>query len=619
MSREVIVLKKYDIDNLYDTIFDESFLIRYGYYDVEMRKLGSSPSEEDDFDEKYGNHDSFYLKLLNLRELEKLNVLDDLRKYYNFKKIQQNVDTEAIYFNIPKNNYVRREYKMPNLYSYLELVFFIVDNKNEFIDIFKNNKYSTSKFFNMLDFNFGFTKKIEKRLLFGGTSILSLDLSNFYHTLYTHSIPWVVQGKQNSKKNRSEGFANNLDRIIQQCQYGETHGIPTGSMATRIIAEYYMCHIDLKMENKEYKYSRYVDDIKFPYTSDSDRESFLMEFNNLCREYNLVLNDKKTEINTFPFEKNNQKLAIFSYFDTLTEYSRCNTWIKKISEFIEYCLSEESNNNKGAIKCIFSVPINKFKNLKISGEVLNNIFTSREDVTNFNLFEQFLDVSLKDSRLTNKFIQFTEQLINLGVEKESLKKISKTYFVENQALFIKKLKTSKENGWNQEVYQILLYVVIFEVEVLITRQMLEEILDSELDDYSKCLSVILWLKKDCDNLILLQKLEEMLKSIHNTYERYSVRMQEKYWLLRYFIYYLIDQRVIEPSIISKYFTMFQKDINGNYESELHKGYALATSYSFEMGREMNTGRKNINKFYERLLSKNIALVHLGQNQDFKYM
>ncbi len=154
------MLKKYDIDNLYDTIFDESFLIRYGYYDVEMRKLGSSPSEEDDFDEKYGNHDSFYLKLLNLRELEKLNVLDDLRKYYNFKKIQQNVDTEAIYFNIPKNNYVRREYKMPNLYSYLELVFFIVDNKNEFIDIFKNNKYSTSKFFNMLDFNFGFTKKL---------------------------------------------------------------------------------------------------------------------------------------------------------------------------------------------------------------------------------------------------------------------------------------------------------------------------------------------------------------------------------------------------------------------------------------------------------------------------
>lgn len=188
------------MNELYDTIFDEAFLIRYGYYDVKMKRLESTSVEDDDLDERYGNPDSFYLKLLNLRELEILNKFNDLRIYYNFDKIKKNVDTEAIYFNIPKSNYIRREYKMPNLYSYLELVFFMVDNKNEFIDIFKDNGYSTSKFFNLLSFDFSFTKKIEKRLLFGGTNILSLDLSNFYHTLYTHSIPWVVNGKQESKK-----------------------------------------------------------------------------------------------------------------------------------------------------------------------------------------------------------------------------------------------------------------------------------------------------------------------------------------------------------------------------------------------------------------------------------
>lgn len=614
-----LVLKKYDINNLYDTIFDESFLIRYGYYDVKMKRLESPKVEEDDFDERYGDPDSFYLKLLNLRELEKLNVLDDLRIYYNFDKIKKNVDTEAIYFNIPKNNYIRREYKMPNLYSYLELVFFMVDNKKEFIDIFKDNKYSTSKFFNVLDFNFAFTKKIEKRLLFGGTNILSLDLSNFYHTLYTHSIPWVVHGKQASKINRRDGFANNLDSIIQQCQYGETYGIPTGNIASRIIAEFYMCHIDLKLENKKYKYSRYVDDIKFPYTSDSERESFLMEFNTLCREYNLVLNDKKTEVNTFPFENNKQKIEIFSYFDSLNIYSKVSTWIKKINEFLECCLGEESNKNKGAIKCLFSVPINKFKNLKISEEVLNKVFTSREKVTDFNLFEQFLDVSLKDSRLTNKFIHFTEQLIDLGVEKEKLKVIAKKYFKENKDLFRKRLQISKENGWNQEVYQILLYVVIFEEKELITKHMLKKILESELDDYSKCLSVILWLKKEYKVPELLNILERELRLIHDTYEKYSIRMQEKYWLLRYFIYFLIDQKVIDSQIVSTHFTSFSKDKNGNYESELYKKYALANNYPFEMSTAMKQGRININRFYDHLLSKNIALVHLGPNMDFKYL
>src|SRR5699024_7549621 len=112
-----------------------------------------------------------------------------------------------------------------------------------------------------------------------------------------------------------------------------------------------------------------------------------------------------------------------------------DSWIKKISEFLDYCVSEESNSNKGAIKCIFSVPLNRFKYKKVNSDVLNEIFTRREKVTKFNLFEQYLDISLKDSRLTNKFISFTEQLIDLGVDTENLKKIVRRYFRENKELF----------------------------------------------------------------------------------------------------------------------------------------------------------------------------------------
>ncbi|MCJ0600171.1 hypothetical protein, partial [Enterococcus cecorum] len=72
-------MKKYDMNELYDTIFDEAFLIRYGYYDVKMKRLESTSVEDDDLDERYGNPDSFYLKLLNLRELEILNKFNDLR------------------------------------------------------------------------------------------------------------------------------------------------------------------------------------------------------------------------------------------------------------------------------------------------------------------------------------------------------------------------------------------------------------------------------------------------------------------------------------------------------------------------------------------------------------
>ncbi|PTF05552.1 RNA-dependent DNA polymerase, partial [Staphylococcus equorum] len=214
--------------------------------------------DNEDLENYYGNPENFYLKLLSLQDLYKLLETEDLRVFFNFENVRHNVDTEPIYFNIPKSNYVRREYKMPNLYSYLHLSFFIEDNKEEFISIFENNVQSTSKYFNELEFNFKFTKKIEQRLLFGGNNILSLDLSNFYHTLYTHSIPWVIHGKQNSKLKRSGGFANNLDSLIQKCQYGETHGIPTGNIISKLIAELYMCYIDKMLMEKGYKYARYV-------------------------------------------------------------------------------------------------------------------------------------------------------------------------------------------------------------------------------------------------------------------------------------------------------------------------------------------------------------------------
>ncbi|WP_367370426.1 RNA-directed DNA polymerase [Latilactobacillus curvatus] len=281
-------MKEYKVDELYSTIFDVSFLIRYGYYDVSMKKTESTIIDNSELEQYYGNPDSFYLKFLNLQKFSKLLENVNLREYFNFNKINKNKETEPILFNIPKNQNTRRLYKMPNLYSYLELCYYTSDNKLVFLEKYRDNVQSTSKFFNQLEFNYEFTKKIEQRLLYGGTNILSVDLSNFYHTLYTHSIPWVIEGKQASKANRHEGFANTVDSILQQCQYGETHGLPTGNLVTRLIAELYMCYIDERMLKKGYKYARYVDDIKFAFSTESQKEAFLTDFSKICRENNLT-------------------------------------------------------------------------------------------------------------------------------------------------------------------------------------------------------------------------------------------------------------------------------------------------------------------------------------------
>ena len=608
-------MKINNIADLYDDIFDVSFFIRYGYYDIKMKKIESENIEDEDLEEEYGMQDSFYLKIFNLQDLYYLSDFLDFRDYFNFRNLRENLNTEPIYFNIPKNNYVRREYKMPNIYSYLLLAFYIFDNKEEFISVFKENKQSTSKFFNQLDFDYKFGKQVEQRLLFGGNKILSLDLSSFYHTLYTHSIPWVINGKETSKNNKIDGFGNELDALIQRCQYGETHGIPVGNLLSRIIAELYMCHIDLKLFNKGYIYSRYVDDIKFPFSTEAEKEKFLTEFTTICRDYNLILNDRKTEVLEFPILNSMDKTDIFNFFDDFTVDKKPEKWQQKLTDFIDYCISEEAKGNKGALKCIFSVVSNTLKKIKPTEHIINSIFLSRSVPSNFNIIEKFIDVSLKDSRLTNKFLEFIETLIELGLNKKKLKNIMNNYFQETKNLYIAKLENNISNGWNNEVYQLLLYSVIFDNDNLIQKKQLITIFESNMDDFSIVLSIILWLKKKYKISELLNILENKLDEVHGHYcDEKSVRMQEKYWLVRYFVYYLIDQNIINSIEIGEHFKKFPKNRSGIVKSELNKKYILMCDNSKKKTVQ------NLNAFYKLLLDNNVALVKLGDSKKlFSYL
>jgi hypothetical protein len=60
--------------------------------------------------------------------------------------------------------------------------------------------------------------------------LLKADLSRFYHTLYTHSIPWALHTKDTAKANRNDKklFGNVLDEAVRNTQDQQTIGIPVG-------------------------------------------------------------------------------------------------------------------------------------------------------------------------------------------------------------------------------------------------------------------------------------------------------------------------------------------------------------------------------------------------------
>ncbi|HCU8529481.1 TPA: RNA-dependent DNA polymerase, partial [Staphylococcus aureus] len=219
--------------------------------------------------------------------------------------------------------------------------------------------------------------------------------------------------------------------------------------------------------------------------------------------------------------------------------------------------------------------------------------------------------------LTNKFINFTEQLIDLKISKEKLKKIARQYFKENKEIWKGNLDYYILNGWNQEVYQILLYSVLFDEEKILNKKSLQLILKNDLDDYSKCLSVILWIKKKFSFKVLLNTLEDKLKEVHSSYnDDASVRMQEKYWLLRYFIFYINKNNIIDDAFFKKHYNEnnIKKDRNNIIKSELNMHYVLKS----DSRKKQYVNR--VNEFFGFLLNNNVALIQTNYNHKlFEYL
>lgn len=97
------------------------------------------------------------------------------------------------------------------------------------------------------------------------------DITNCYGAIYTHTIAWALMGKDKAKEKREKhGLLGNLiDNYIQGMQYGQTNGIPQGSVLSDFIAEIILAYADKELSEKlnaasisNYHIVRYRDDYR---------------------------------------------------------------------------------------------------------------------------------------------------------------------------------------------------------------------------------------------------------------------------------------------------------------------------------------------------------------------
>ena len=178
-----------------------------------------------------------------------------------------------------------------------------------------------------------------------GKYTLVADISEFYPSLYTHTIPWAFHGKSFAKANLTNLalLGNQLDRLIRIGQEGQTIGIPIGPDTSLVIAELVLASVDTAFAAKAIGHNgfRWMDEFEMSFTDYGSAESALAELQHILAEFELRLNPRKTridegpfgfeprwirEIRSFQFSSSPKKFGneLARYFDLVFAHSRDN-------------------------------------------------------------------------------------------------------------------------------------------------------------------------------------------------------------------------------------------------------------------------------------------------------
>ncbi|WP_313542710.1 RNA-directed DNA polymerase [Leifsonia aquatica] len=138
------------------------------------------------------------------------------------------------------------------------------------------------------------------RQAFSRRYAVTVDIANFFPSLYTHSIPWALMGRERAKANRSQSeFANRLDTVFRNAQRGETTGVPIGPGTSAIAAEIVLAHVDQRL-SRCFDYVRFVDDFRYLARTNEEAVAFIRAVDASLRDLNLTINSRKTTITPLP-------------------------------------------------------------------------------------------------------------------------------------------------------------------------------------------------------------------------------------------------------------------------------------------------------------------------------
>lgn len=271
-------------------------------------------------------------------------------------------DTLCVDYIAPKVGIHRRNLSIPNPYPQIKLSEIIISKWPEIESHYKKSTFSISRPQIDKDNKRAITY-LNRFELFKESCIkaaaskhyrLTLDIAKYFPSIYTHSIPWALHGKDAAKKDRtSKLWGNTIDFYMRASNSNQTKGVPIGTDTSRIIAEIIGCEIDYEFIQWMKKYGlkvdgyRFVDDCKFFFDNLSDAEKALKEYQKILNQYSLNLNDEKTSIHVIPFRFDNSWKCLINALPLSSTNSKAQR--THLKNYFNQLIHEALNNPKDSV------------------------------------------------------------------------------------------------------------------------------------------------------------------------------------------------------------------------------------------------------------------------------
>jgi hypothetical protein len=334
-------------------------------------------------------------------------------------------------------------------------------------------------------------------------NVVHTDISDCYGSIYSHSISWALHGKETAKLERRNKklIGNVIDRHIQDMSFGQTNGIPQGSILMDFIAEIVLGYIDLELSNKlqilkvtEYQILRFRDDYRIFTNNSQVAELILKSLTEILIELGMRLNSQKTSVSNNVIENSIKSDKLY--------------WLrnKRAPDNLEKYLLLIHNISK------------QYPNSGTLLKVLDNFFNKIKDInrTNLNisvLISILFDITINNPKTYPISAAILSKLLSLIETNEEQKKILK--------LITKRFANVPNTGH----LQIWLQRITLKIDDEITY---DEILCRKVTDSSVSIWNSEWLKDDFKNLIDNESIidKEILSNINSVIDSKEVELFE---------------------------------------------------------------------------------------------